>query len=328
MNSDHNSLAHHLNQWLSLVKGSKSDNTFRTSVNAGKSFMRAAGRIDISKLTEAHYSQFLKSLKGYNARTERLYSTIIFGFYKYLSAKEILLINLPKLEYIRQNEQRKPGKRLRKFDRPSIEQLKKYVIGYRIPIKKLPPIECLILARSRALIILSLDSGLRVSEIVKLMRSDLDFSDLSGSVIGKGNKERQFLFTEDSVSALHFYFNLRARLEPGRYKDIFPDQSPVFVSHSKRGHNKLVPMDTDTARLDLRRMISTALIKMKYPVTNHMLRHFAGDDLYKRTGDIELTRVMLGHESTQTTADNYIHDQDELLRKAYRKHYGRSKISE
>jgi site-specific recombinase XerD len=299
-----------IDAWLEVRKESKSLHTYQASQSAAKAFLDAVGDIPLPSLTEEHYSQFLSALKIYKPKTEQLYATLMFGWFEYLSAKDIKVINIAKLKYARENEQRRPGKRLREFDQSAIERLKE---GVSIWVVKA---DDLLTARAKALVILALESGLRVSELCVLLARDLDFEKLQGKVIGKGDKQRRFPFTKKSVNAIRFYLNMRRRLEPDRGKDLPAGEIPVFVSHSKRGHSKLAPLDTDTARMDLARMVALLVGSSKSPITPHVLRHFAGNELRKATGDLEIVRILLGHESIDTTK-GYMHVEDEEALETY-----------
>src|SRR5690606_31035217 len=113
----------YLNAWLQIRKNAKSIHTFRASERAARVFLEAIGDIPLPHLTEDHYSRFLRALKIYGDRTEQLYATLIYGWFVYLSAREIRPVNLAKLKYIRETEQRRPGKRLRPMDKQSIVKL-------------------------------------------------------------------------------------------------------------------------------------------------------------------------------------------------------------
>ena len=306
----------YLDAWLLIKKESKSSHTYQATQSAVKAFLKAVGDIPLPSLAEDHCSQFLSALKSYNPRTEQLYATLIFGWFVYLSAKDIKTINIAKLKYARETEQRRPGERLRELDRHAIEQLKRGASGWIVKADDLQT------ARAKALVILALESGLRVSELCELRTGDLDFEQLHGKVIGKGNKQRRFPFTRKSVGAIQFYLNMRRRLEPDRGKELQPGETPVFVSHSKRGHSRLTPMDTDTARLDLERMVTLLVSSSKSPITPHVLRHFAGNELRKATGDLEVARILLGHKSIETTK-GYMHVDDEEALEAYHREFNK-----
>ncbi len=307
-------IGHHLNAWLSIRKESKSPHTFEASKSAAKAFLRAVGNIPLSQLNEEHYSRFLRALKIYDVKTEQLYSTLIFGWFEYLNAKEIKAINISKVKYARTNEQRHPGKRLRKFDRDAIKRLQQAVVDIEIRDDDLP------LARAKTLVVLAIDSGLRVHELCKLRVRDLDFDVLEGTVIGKRDKERRFPFTDKSTAAIRSYLAMRRRLEPDRGRELDPAEVPIFVSHSKRGYSKLEPMDTDTAGLDVARLVALLVGTPKSPITPHVLRHYAGNELRKATGDLEIVRILLGQESVETT-QGYMHVEDEEALEVYHRKF-------
>jgi Site-specific recombinase XerD len=281
-----------------------------------KAFLDAIGDIPLPTLTEDHYSKFLSALKSQSARTEQLYATLIYGWFIYLGAKDIKAINVAKLKYARENEQRRPGKRLRQFHKADLEHLKERLIRWSVKPNDL------LTARAKALVILAMESGLRVSELCQLRMDNLDFDQLNGVVIGKGDKERRFPFTKTSVNMIRFYLSMRRRLEPDRGKDVLPSDIPIFISHSKRGHSKLAPIDTDTARMDLARMVMLLIGNPKKPITPHVLRHFAGNELRKATSDMEVVRIILGHKSIETT-QGYMHVEDEEALETYHRTFSK-----
>jgi Site-specific recombinase XerD len=312
MSETSSTISQSLDAWLEIRKESKSNHTYQATQSAVKAFLKAVGDIPLPSLTEDHYSKFLSALKVYNDRTEQLYATLIYGWFVYLSAKDIKPVNIAKLQYARENEQRRPGKRLRELDKYALKRLKESVSDWIVKP------DDLLTARAKGLVVLALESGLRVSELCRLLVGDLDFEQLHGKVIGKGNKQRKFPFTKKSVSAIRFYLNMRQRIEPDRVKGL--QNIPVFVSHSKRGHSKLVPIDTDTARADLERIVTLLVGSSKQPITPHVLRHFAGNELRKKFKDLELVRILLGHESIETTK-GYMHVEEEEALAAYHREF-------
>ena len=196
MSETSSTISQSLDAWLEIRKESKSNHTYQATQSAVKAFLKAVGDIPLPSLTEDHYSKFLSALKVYNDRTEQLYATLIYGWFVYLSAKDIKPVNIAKLQYARENEQRRPGKRLRELDKYALKRLKESVSDWIVKP------DDLLTARAKGLVVLALESGLRVSELCRLLVGDLDFEQLHGKVIGKGNKQRKFPFTKKSVSAI------------------------------------------------------------------------------------------------------------------------------
>lgn len=81
--------------------------------------------------------------------------------------------------------------------------------------------------RDRALIEFTYSTGLRVSELVKLNINDLDFTSNRFSVVGKGNKERNVMFSDIAKFYLKQYLNER--------KD---NNTALFVG-IKKPHNRM-----------------------------------------------------------------------------------------
>ena len=86
--------------------------------------------------------------------------------------------------------------------------------------------------RDRAILLLLLDTGIRVGELVKLELSDLDLAEQRLRVMhGKGNKRRVVAFGDDCKKALLRYLQGRG-LSPGRlffaaggHRNLRPDSS-------------------------------------------------------------------------------------------------------
>lgn len=76
--------------------------------------------------------------------------------------------------------------------------------------------------RDIAMIDLLASTGMRVGELVKMNREDIDFHERQCVVFGKGNKEREV------------YFNARTKIHLKKYLDERTDDNPaLFVSLAK-----------------------------------------------------------------------------------------------
>lgn len=133
--------------------------------------------------------------------------------------------------------------------------------------------------RDKAIISLLYASGMRVSEITSLNRSD---AGLQFSVIGKGSKQRPCFMDAEAKSYVDLYLKSRT------------DKSdPMFIGW--RG-NRL-------RAKDVQRMVSETARKAGFTrrVTPHLIRHsFATNRLRKGT-DIRYIQKMLGHADISTT---------------------------
>ena len=134
--------------------------------------------------------------------------------------------------------------------------------------------------RDRALLLLLLSTGARISELLRLDRSDWARDRLV--LRGKGDRERPALITERARRAVDTY--LRAR----------DDRSPaLFISFqpASRGlpGNRLSAQGTRHICHQLAQEAGVA------PFHPHQLRHTLGTLLQERLGDARLTAETLGH---------------------------------
>lgn len=146
--------------------------------------------------------------------------------------------------------------------------------------------------------------GLRVSELVNLKISDIDFKDRSVRVIGKGDKER----------LLFFYLALGERL-----KDYLADtrvlllngkEDPGFVFLNQRGS----VLSSRGIQHILEVQGKKAGLKMK--IHPHMLRHSFATHLLDNGASLRFVQTLLGHESL-TTTQIYTHVSMQRLKDAY-----------
>ena len=139
--------------------------------------------------------------------------------------------------------------------------------------------------RNRALVALLADSGLRISEALRLRIDDLNFASRTLAVRGgKGQKDGVGHFGAGTIQVIREW--LRAR----------PDaQSEDFVFCDKQGR----PLSRHHGTVILHRLSTKAGIDRK--IGPHALRHYAATTLLKETGDLEMVRKVLRHEMLTMT---------------------------
>jgi site-specific recombinase XerD len=302
-----------LDDWLVIIKENKSLNTYHTSLNASREFIKILGNMPIENLNEEQYGIFLSQLKHHSPSTEKLYATIMYLFYEHLAYANKHPVNIAAMRYIRRNQTRKPGKRLRQIDADRLAEFKEFVL-------KFDPGNSLPLARAKACITLAFESGLRAFEFCGLRLNNVDLTRQYGIIVGKGDKEAKFYFTDQTVSAIRSYLRLRSSQEPDRGATVSLEDRPIFVSHSKRGHSRLSPIDTDTARSDLKHLAVLAYGEQEH-ITPHLLRHFFVNAILEATDNPETARKAARHESIATT-QRYLHVDEKEVQAAHHKVFG------
>lgn len=160
--------------------------------------------------------------------------------------------------------------------------------------------------RNRAIIFLFIESGLRVSELINLKISDLDFE--SGKIWvdhGKGNKSRFVPFPERSQYAVREYLEQRTKNErhPGAPSDFLfvakNNRTGKWEQFTRQGVTKLV-------ELHVRRVTGHT------GITAHDLRHAAAS-LWDDMGiSMRTIQKALGHSNIGTTERIYV----EILNKS------------
>ncbi|MFA6427196.1 MAG: site-specific tyrosine recombinase/integron integrase [Candidatus Magasanikbacteria bacterium] len=189
---------------------------------------------------------------------------------------------------------------------------------------KIPP-TLLIAHRDKAILELLFSTGLRVSELAKLKKEDVNLNRDEFTVTGKGRKTRVVFLSEQARYAIKKYIEIRGDLNPY-----------LFISHDKRtGPNKKIKngkMADDDQPLTPRSIERTV---QKYAreagitkhVSPHTLRHSFATDLLQNGADIRSVQAMLGHSSI-TTTQIYTHITDKELRNIHKKFHGKHRADD
>jgi integrase/recombinase XerC len=162
--------------------------------------------------------------------------------------------------------------------------------------------------RDRAMMELLYSSALRLIELVRLDRTDLDFADRTVRVLGKGNVTRIVPVGSFAIEALKRWRGARAKFAR-------PDQPALFVGRGGRRLNKRA-IQTRVAYWARRQGISLRV----YP---HLFRHSCATHVLESCGDIRAVQELLGHASISTTAI-YTNLNTQHLIKVYEKTHPRA----
>lgn len=135
--------------------------------------------------------------------------------------------------------------------------------------------------RSRAMMLMLLDTGLRASELCSLKLHQVDNRNNRVQVTGKGARERSVPFSPRTAQALWRYLTSRpdARLE-----------DPLFITSLGR------PLDRNQLRRWLEKIGKRAGIQNVHP---HRFRHTFAIQYLRNGGDPYTLQVMLGHEQME-----------------------------
>ena len=168
--------------------------------------------------------------------------------------------------------------------------------------------------RDRAILELLYASGLRVSELVGLNETDIDFGERLVRVLGKGRKERIVPFGQYASEALESYGaerSFQAKTRPDGEGNV-----PVFIN--LRG-TRLTARSVERLLVSYRHYLTPA-----HQVTPHTLRHSFATHLLENGADLRSIQELLGHSSLRTT-QKYTHVSLEHLREEYRRTHPKAK---
>ena len=138
--------------------------------------------------------------------------------------------------------------------------------------------------RDIAMIDLLLSTGMRVGELVRINREDIDLHERQCVVFGKGNKEREV------------YFNARAKMHLKKYLGQRTDDNPALFVSLKSPYNRLT---INGVEVRLRKLGTQANIATK--VHPHKFRRTLATMAIDKGMPIEQVQKMLGHVKIDTT---------------------------
>jgi len=156
--------------------------------------------------------------------------------------------------------------------------------------------------RNKALLETLYGSGLRVSELINLQKSDIYKKEKLLRVTGKGNKQRLVPLGDYALQQINIYL------------DEFQKQQPI-----QKGYENFVFLNRRGKALT-RNMIFIIVKKtaeiagIQKTVSPHTFRHSFATHLLENGADLRTIQLLLGHESI-TTTEIYTHIDTRYLRK-------------
>jgi integrase/recombinase XerD len=220
----------------------------------------------------------------------------IKSFFKFLLMEEIIaddpsaLVEAPKL-----------GRKLP--DTLSIEEINKLLEGIDLSAPEG--------GRNRAMLEVLYSSGLRVSELISLKRSNV-FQDIGFlKIVGKGNKERLVPIGQEALKYMNIYINeIRVHITVQKGYENY-----IFLN--RRGKNLTRVMVFHV----IKELAKKVGIRKK--ISPHTFRHSFATHLIEGGADLRAVQEMLGHESI-TTTEIYTHLDRDYLRQVITEFHPRS----
>lgn len=270
--------------------------TFRLLLQfAAQALRKHPSALDLSDLNAPFIGRFLHHLeteRGNSARTRNARLAAIRSFFRYVTMYD------PDHALVCQQILAMPNKR--QVHRP-VSYLDRTEVNALLAT---PDCSTRIGRRDRVLLLLAIQTGLRVSEVTGLRCKDVDLR--TGAHVrceGKGRKSRCTPLRKDVVNLLHAWM----REEQGSPED------PVFSS--QRGG----PLSRDAVEHLVTKHSTSAATRCpslaRKRVTPHVLRHTAAMELLQHGVDHTVIALWLGHESPKTT-QIYLHADMKVKEKA------------
>lgn len=271
-------------------------NTFRLFLRfAATRLGRAPSQLDLTDLDAPFLGEFLDHLereRGNSARSRNARLAALHAFFRYVA------FMAPAHALLCQRVLAIPSKR---FERGTVEFLAEDEIEALLAA---PDTATWIGRRDRALLLVTVQTGLRVSELTALRRQDVTLG--AGAhvrCLGKGRKLRCTPLRPDVRRILEAWLRERP---PGLDTPLFPS--------SRGGH-----MSEDAVERLVTKYVTAARSRCSSlgskRITPHTLRHTAAMQLLQRGVDRSVIALWLGHESIETT-QIYLHADLRLKEKA------------
>lgn len=209
----------------------------------------------------------------------------IRSFYKYLTSKAKLLTENP----------------MQDLDSPRLKKTLPRYLQLDQCFQLLDAVDEPNRARDYCILVLFLNCGMRISELVALNLNDVRGDQIR--ILGKGNKERMLFLNEACRSALDEWLEERSHMAS-------TDPNALFIT---RRHTR---MTRDAVHYMVKQRLKKAGLDQDL-YSSHKLRHTAATLMLQNGVDVRTLQEVLGHENLNTT-QIYTHVDSDSLRLAAR----------
>ncbi len=169
--------------------------------------------------------------------------------------------------------------------------------------------------RNAAMIVLMYACGLRVSELVNMPVSAINFARRIVFVKGKGSKERLVPIAQYAIEKIQNYLEYR--------EDFLANRDCAFLFPSQKNPKK--PVSREIFFKDLKNLAALCGIS-EQKVHPHVLRHSFATFLINNGTDLRSVQKLLGHENI-TTTEIYTHILPEKLKNTVQSNHPLAKIA-
>ena len=163
------------------------------------------------------------------------------------------------------------------------------------------PKESTLEIRDHAMLELFYSSGLRLAELAGLDLFNIDFTDHSVQVIGKGNKTRRCPVGSKALMAIKNWLGERESIADVEESAVFVSNRGTRISHRS---------------IQMRLKYWGQKLGLTAPVHPHKLRHSFATHMLESSNDLRAVQELLGHENLSTT-QIYTHLDFQHLAKIY-----------
>ncbi len=163
--------------------------------------------------------------------------------------------------------------------------------------------------RDRTILSFFYFTGVRISELIQLIDSDIDFARGQVKVNGKRNKQRLLPLSENFIAEIRTYINARQLEFPSfSFQQLFVDNK------GKKLYAKWV------YRLVNSYLSNVTTLEKKSP---HVIRHTFATHMLNNGADLMAIKELLGHTSLAAT-QVYTHNSFEKLKRVYKQAHPRA----
>ena len=150
-------------------------------------------------------------------------------------------------------------------------------------------------------------TGIRISELINLRSSYINFTKKEVKVLGKRNKERIIPLHDNAIIQIKKFIKIK--------NDLSLETSELICT--EKG-NKTYPMLISRV---VKKHLSSLINSKKY--NPHLLRHTFATHILNKGGDLNSIKDLLGHKSLAAT-QIYTHNSIEKLKETYKKSHPRA----